>query len=107
MTELSESCSPNTNERETPKQSLNIEREIVYPNLKGFKIGHLNIASLPKHIEELRMLMKEMPFDIICINETRLNNSIDNNVVKIPGYDILRRDRNRHGDIDIQFQISY
>ena len=41
--------------------------------------------------------MKEMLFDIICINETRLNNSIDNNVVKIPGYDILRRDRNRHG----------
>ncbi len=65
--------------------------------MKGFKIGHLNNASLPKHIEELKILLKEIPFDIICINETRLNNSIDNNVVKIPGYGILRCDRNRHG----------
>ena len=80
-----------------PKQPLRIERVIAYPKLKGFKIGHLNIASLPKRIEELKILLKEIPFDILCINETRLNNLIDTNTVSIPGYDILRRDRNRYG----------
>mgnify|MGYP002804100580 CR=1 FL=1 len=41
--------------------------------------------------------MEEIPFDILCINETRLNNSLDINTVGIPGYDILRRDRDRNG----------
>jgi exonuclease III len=66
--------------------------------LKGFKVGHLNIASLPKHIEELKIFLNEISFDILCINETRLiNNSIENRLVEIPGYDIVRRDRNRYG----------
>jgi exonuclease III len=80
-----------------PKQPLRNEGDTAYPKLKGFKIGHLNIASLPKHIEELKILLKEMPFDILCINETRLNDLIDTNTVSIPGYGILRRDRNRYG----------
>ena len=80
-----------------PKQISTFERKSVYPKLKGFKIGNLNIASLPKHIEELRILLKEIPFDILCINETRLNNLIENNTVSIPGYDITRHVRNRNG----------
>ena len=39
----------------------------------------------------------EITFDILCINKTRLNNLIDNRLVEIPGYDIVRRERNRHG----------
>jgi hypothetical protein len=31
-----------------PKQPLRIEKDIAYPKLKGFKIGHLNIARLPQ-----------------------------------------------------------
>ena len=65
--------------------------------MKGFKVGHLNIASLPKHIEELKIFLNEITFDVLCINETRLNDLIENRSVEIPGYDIVRRDRNRHG----------
>ena len=36
-------------------------------------------------------------FDITCLNETRLNCSIDNSEVGIPGYDLARKDRNRNG----------
>ncbi len=35
----------------------------------SFKVGHLNIAGLPKHIEELQIFLNEISFDI-CINET-------------------------------------
>ncbi|CAB4007844.1 RNA-directed DNA polymerase from transposon BS [Paramuricea clavata] len=69
--------------------------EKVYPKLKGFKIRHLNIASLVKHNIKTNYwfnFLAKLPFDVICINETRLDDSIDNSEVKIPGYDLVRKD---------------
>ena len=71
--------------------------EFAYPKLKGFTIGQLNITSLVKHVEELRIFIHEQPIDILCINETRLDNSISSAEVEICGYEIVRRDRNRNG----------
>ena len=68
-----------------------------YRKLKCFKIGHLNIASLFKHIEALRIFMQNQTFDVLSINETRLDNTISNDEVKITGYDLIRKDRNRNG----------
>ena len=47
--------------------------EFAYPctKLKGFKIGQLNITSLVKHVEELRIFIHQQPIDTLCINETR------------------------------------
>ena len=60
-------------------------------NLKGFKLGHLNIASLPKHVDELRLQLNNQPIDIFSINETRLDESIDDGLINISGYEILCR----------------
>ena len=68
-----------------------------YPKLKGSAIGHLNIASLYKHIEELRIFVKNQTYDLLTINETRLDYTIDNNEVDIPCYNLIRKDRNRNG----------
>lgn len=77
-----------------PRQTNNLP----YRKLKGFKIGHLNIASLFKHIEELRIFMQDQTFDILSINETRLvHNTIHSDEVKITVYDFIRKDRNRNG----------
>ena len=46
----------------------------------------LNIASLPKYIEELRNYMSSTPVDILAIKKTRLD-----------GYSLERMDRNRNG----------
>ena len=35
--------------------------------------------------------------DIICIVESRLCADISDNEVALPGYQVYRRDRNRHG----------
>ena len=67
-----------------------------YPKLKGSAIGHLNIAS-NKHIEELKIFVKNQNFDLLTINETRLDYTIDNNEVDISGYNLIRKDRNRNG----------
>ena len=58
---------------------------------------HLNIASLIKHIDQLRTILLDKPSHILSINETRLSENIDDGFVKINGYDIFRADRNRAG----------
>ena len=64
---------------------------------RGFKIAHLNIRSLTKHIDELRLYLDKQQFDIISLNETMLDLSVTNHEIKINGYDVVRKDRNRHG----------
>lgn len=90
-------CSKNLNAGETK-------------NTRGFKIAHLNIRSLVKHIEQFRLYFHKQQFDIICLNETLLDSTIANHEVKINGYDIVRKDRNRHGGgvaIYIRNSINY
>ena len=65
--------------------------------MKGFIIGHLNIRSLFKNINELRMHLSNQKYDILSINETMLDSSISNNEINISGYDVVRKDRNRNG----------
>ena len=78
-------------------EPLRKTNKLPYQKLKGFKIGQLNIASLFKHIEELRIFMQYQTFDILSINETRLDNTIYSDEVKITGYDLIRKDRKRSG----------
>ena len=67
------------------------------PSGRGFKITGLNINSLVKHIDELRILLDDHSIDILSINETKLDDSIKSCEVQIPGYEFIRRDRNRQG----------
>ena len=69
-------------------------------SMRGFKLFFLNIASLPKHIDELRVLLSDNPLDQLSINETRLDDSVNDDEVYIPGYDIIRCDREHNGRID-------
>jgi hypothetical protein len=53
-----------------------------------------NIRSLLPKIEQVRWFLKEHPIDFLCLNETWLNNSIDDAEILIDGYNIIRKDRN-------------
>ena len=67
---------------------------------RGFKLGCLNIASLPKHIDELRVFLADFPLHVLCVNETRLDSTVKDSDIHIVGYEIVRRDRvvnGRHG----------
>ena len=55
------------------------------------------MASLYKNIDQLRIYMLSKTVDILAINETRLDSSIQNGEVSIPGYTLERKDRNRNG----------
>ena len=65
----------------------------------------MNINSLTKHIDELRILRFDFSIDIISINETKLDDTIKNCEVHIPGCEFIRRDRNRQGG-EVGFYIK-
>ena len=60
-------------------------------------MANLNINSLLKHIDELQVIIAEMTGQILSINETKIDNSVPDNEIRISGYNIIRKDRNRKG----------
>lgn len=89
----------NADDTSVADENSNSSREpfAFLPSTRGFKLASLNIASLPKHIDELRVLLSDSPLDVLSINETRLDDSVSDNEVYIPGYEIIRRDREHNG----------
>ena len=66
-----------------------------------FSICHLNIRSLSKHFDEFVYWTSLYNHDVICISESWLNSSHFNSTYKLPGYVLIRRDRDvasRGGD---------
>jgi exonuclease III len=55
------------------------------------------INSLIKHIDEIRIILINHPFDILAINETKLDSTISDSKIYINGYIFIRKDRNRNG----------
>ena len=70
---------------------------VIKSQLKGFVVGQINIVSLTKYIDQLRVYLQNQLFHVIGANETRLNETIGDGNVVLNGYDILRNDRNREG----------
>ena len=80
------------------------------PNERGFKMAFLNIVSLPKKIDEINCSMANKFIDLIAFNETRLDANITDNMIKIDGYDVVRKDRSRNGGgvcIYLRSSINY
>lgn len=68
------------------------------PNVKlsYIRIAHNNVCSLYPKVDIVTAEMSN--FDVICISETHLDNSIHNDSIVIDGFHPpLRKDRNRQG----------
>ena len=64
---------------------------------RGLVIASLNINSLLSHIDELRVFMYDSKIDILLINETKLDSTIHDSDVYIPGFEIVGKDRRVNG----------
>ena len=64
---------------------------------RGLKIACININSLLKINDQLRIILENNSFDILAINETKIDNTVSDNEISIPGYHHIRKDRSRHG----------
>ena len=67
------------------------------PKGRGFKMACLNINSLTKHIDELRVVLSFQCVDFLAINETKLDDTISDNEITVDGYNIIGRDRTVNG----------
>ena len=65
--------------------------------LKGLNIASLNINSIMRHIDEIRILLSDCSFDILAINATKLDHTIFDCEIHINNYSIVCYDRNRYG----------
>ena len=74
-------------------------------NKRGFKMAFLNIASLPRKIDEIRYSMSNKFIDLIAFNETRLDSSITNGMIDLNDYDLIRKDRSRNG-VELAFTCA-
>jgi len=73
-----------------PGENINVSLNVEFPNNKGFKMGMLNIVSLPKYIDEIRIILADQYFDVLALNETRLDKNISNQDMFIQNYDLIR-----------------
>ena len=64
-------------------------------NKKGLYFLHININSLLPKIDELKCNANKAA--LIGITESKLDHTVPDLEVNLPGYDILRCDRNRNG----------
>ena len=55
------------------------------------------MGSLKKHIDEVKVLLFDISIGVLAINETMLDSTISDNEMHVPGYEIVRRDRNING----------
>ena len=64
---------------------------------KGLSIASLNVNSLLAKIDEVRLLVKNKCIDILTINETKIDGKVDDQLIAIDDFSLIRRDRNRQG----------
>ena len=66
-------------------------------------ICHVNMRSLQPHDRPVKLdelystLCIDQKFQIICVSETWLDTTIENDIVSLPDYQLFRKGRDRHG----------
>ena len=78
----------------SPAVSVNIWEPL---NKKGLHFLHININSLLPKIDELKCIANKTKTAIIGITESKLDHTVSDLEVNLPGYDILQCNRNRNG----------
>ena len=65
----------------------------IIKKMRCFKLTSVNINKLSTHIDEVRILLADEYFDVLAIQETKLNISDEDYNFSICGYEHNRRDR--------------
>ena len=63
-------------------------------NIDGLILGHWNVRTLFSNFDEICNTLISKQMHVLCINETLDSTILDHNIA-IPGYSLIRKDRNR------------
>ena len=61
--------------------------------VKGFKLAHLNVRSIVKKMDQIRVLLAGSSIDIFTISESWLKPHLSTNLIGLEGYQVFRLDR--------------
>ncbi len=67
-------------------------------SLRGIGMAALNICSLFRKLDEIVIMLQSSNIDVLCLNETWLNDTIDSIDLEIPGYTFIRNDQGNRGN---------
>ena len=59
----------------------------------SLRIGHLNASSVPKHIDEVKRILKDTGLDILAITESFIKGKVPEDRLQIDGYKLLNVNR--------------
>ena len=62
-------------------------------SVKGFKVVHMNVRSLPKKVDQLRILLEGSQLDVLTLSETWLNESVNQTTLQFSDFVAYRQDR--------------
>ena len=82
-------------EEHLPNTSLADEAQ--WFNKKGLHFVHLNCNSLEGKIDEIREFVLKCKPHVICFSETKIDDSVTDEKIKIDNYTFIRNDRVRRG----------
>ncbi len=72
---------------------VNLENSKDISKLKWIKVGALNIRSLYKKVDDVKLLLGNSKLDYLGLSESWLNSSVDGPEVEIEHYNMFRFDR--------------
>ena len=75
------------------------------PYHRGMVMASLDINSLIAHIDQLRVYININKIDIMCINETKLDSSVKDHEICLPGCEIIRNYYSRNGEVSVFLSV--
>ena len=69
----------------------------INPFGRGFVMAALNINSLLAHFDDLSFFVLNSKIDVLAINETKIDSSVNDNEIHLPGFVVVRKDRSVNG----------
>ena len=60
---------------------------------KGFKLLHVNVRSLVKKMEQVKIMFHNSNMDVITLSETWLTEAVNSRTVELENYTLFRQDR--------------
>ena len=84
------------------------QSEVDFNSMKGQKFGHLNIQSIRRDdkFEELKYFLIEYQFLVFSLNETWLKKNDRSSKFEIPGYNLMRFDRQKNKEEVLVFMLG-
>ena len=61
----------------------------------GFNFVHINPGSLKSHLSEVSSLIDGVELHILAVSETWFTDKMNDNLLKIPGFNLIRHDRKK------------